>query len=230
VPARDLAVLARERGVPFLHDVGSGALRQHGKLALTSLACRTRWRRGLIWSASAGTSCWAARSRNLVGRKRWIDPLGRHPVARVVRLDKTALAALEATLEAYLDPETLTRRIPLLALLAREWRSCRSGRRTWRPRSARRSPRPGRSRSSRRCRKSAEGVSPGSNCPPGRWPSHPRVEPRGDLPRAAPGRSAGGGKNREGALPARRPGAPRREERLLARAASVLDREVGGSP
>ena len=55
----------------------------------------------------------------LVGRREWIERLAKHPVARVVRLDKAALAALAGTLEAWLDPGTVRTRIPLLALLAR---------------------------------------------------------------------------------------------------------------
>ena len=39
----------------------------------------------------------------LVGAGKWVEPLKRHPLARALRVDKLTLAALEATLEAYLD-------------------------------------------------------------------------------------------------------------------------------
>jgi L-seryl-tRNA(Ser) seleniumtransferase len=55
----------------------------------------------------------------LAGRREWCEKLSRHPVARVVRLDKAALAALAATLEIWLEGEAAFRKIPLLRLLAR---------------------------------------------------------------------------------------------------------------
>jgi L-seryl-tRNA(Ser) seleniumtransferase len=54
----------------------------------------------------------------LVGAERAIAPLRRHPLMRALRLDKTTLAALEATLRLYRDPETAIRRIPALRMLA----------------------------------------------------------------------------------------------------------------
>ena len=38
-----------------------------------------------------------------VGRARWISAMRRHPLARALRADKLCLAALEATLNSYLD-------------------------------------------------------------------------------------------------------------------------------
>src|SRR5581483_7734344 len=40
-----------------------------------------------------------------------------HPLARALRLDKLSLAALEATLLLYRDPERARREIPVLAML-----------------------------------------------------------------------------------------------------------------
>jgi L-seryl-tRNA(Ser) seleniumtransferase len=40
------------------------------------------------------------------------------PWCRAVRVDKTALAGLEATLQLYRDPETALREIPVLAMLS----------------------------------------------------------------------------------------------------------------
>jgi L-seryl-tRNA(Ser) seleniumtransferase len=41
-----------------------------------------------------------------------------HPLARALRIDKLSLAALEATLSLYRDPELARRQIPVLAMLA----------------------------------------------------------------------------------------------------------------
>ncbi len=53
----------------------------------------------------------------IVGSKKLIDRLKNNPLARVLRLDKMTIAALEATLRLYLDPETARKEIPTLAML-----------------------------------------------------------------------------------------------------------------
>ena len=53
----------------------------------------------------------------IVGTKELIDRLKSNPLARVVRLDKMTIAALEATLRLYLDPEQAKEKIPTVSML-----------------------------------------------------------------------------------------------------------------
>ena len=56
----------------------------------------------------------------IVGSKKLIDRLKKNPLARVLRLDKMTLAALEATLRLHLDPKVAMREIPTVHMLAED--------------------------------------------------------------------------------------------------------------
>jgi L-seryl-tRNA(Ser) seleniumtransferase len=53
----------------------------------------------------------------LLGKKRYLEMLKRHPLNRALRIDKMTLAALEATLRHYLDPDAAIRAIPTLRMI-----------------------------------------------------------------------------------------------------------------
>jgi L-seryl-tRNA(Ser) seleniumtransferase len=53
----------------------------------------------------------------ILGRNELIDRMRRNPLCRALRVDKMTLAALEATLTLYLDPERACREIPVLSML-----------------------------------------------------------------------------------------------------------------
>jgi L-seryl-tRNA(Ser) seleniumtransferase len=54
----------------------------------------------------------------LVGRAEVITRLRDHPLTRAVRIDKLALAALDATLRLHRDPDRAIRDVPVLQMLA----------------------------------------------------------------------------------------------------------------
>ena len=53
----------------------------------------------------------------IIGKKKYIQAMKRHPLARVVRIDKMTLAALEAVFFEYQDPDKVLENIPALRML-----------------------------------------------------------------------------------------------------------------
>jgi L-seryl-tRNA(Ser) seleniumtransferase len=53
----------------------------------------------------------------IIGKKQYLDAIRSNPLARALRIDKMTLAALEATLNQYLDEEKAIREIPTLWML-----------------------------------------------------------------------------------------------------------------
>ncbi|PYS78780.1 MAG: L-seryl-tRNA(Sec) selenium transferase, partial [Acidobacteria bacterium] len=99
----ELARLAHERNLLLYEDAGSGALLD---LAPFGLAGEPVIRESVAQGADVVTFSGdkllgAAQAGLVVGRREVVERLRRHPLYRALRADKLALAALEATLEAY---------------------------------------------------------------------------------------------------------------------------------
>jgi L-seryl-tRNA(Ser) seleniumtransferase len=107
-----------ELGVPVIDDVGSGVLDD----ALAAARDEPPVRRSV--AAGAALVCFSGdkllggpQAGLLVGRREAVAAARAHPLARALRLDKLGLAALEATLRLYRDPERARAEIPVLAML-----------------------------------------------------------------------------------------------------------------
>ncbi|HET7224235.1 MAG TPA: L-seryl-tRNA(Sec) selenium transferase [Candidatus Eisenbacteria bacterium] len=116
----ELAALARRRRVTLIEDLGSGALVDLAGIGIEhEPTVRERLTGGCDVVTFSGDKLLGATQAGLVlGRKRHLDRIRRDPLARALRVDKLALAALEATLPAYADPPRAIREIPALAMLA----------------------------------------------------------------------------------------------------------------
>lgn len=122
VAERDLARIAHARGVPFIVDLGSGALTDMAALGLPDEAQpRASIEAGADVVTFSGDKLLGGPQCGLiVGRREPIERIRRHPLKRAMRVDKLILSALEATLKLYRDSDDIAADIPTLALLTRE--------------------------------------------------------------------------------------------------------------
>jgi L-seryl-tRNA(Ser) seleniumtransferase len=116
VPVGELVGL----GIPVIDDVGSGVL------ADSALWPALGEEPSMRESIEAGTALVCCSGDKLlggpqaglvVGTREAVTAARQHPLARAMRIDKLSLAALEATLRLYRDPERARREIPVLAML-----------------------------------------------------------------------------------------------------------------
>ncbi len=121
VPVQELC----ELGVPVIDDVGSGWLASQpdskeggGAEVVDEPQLAASVAAGAALTCCSGDKLLGGPQAGLiVGRRDAVAAARRHPLARALRIDKLSLAALDATLRLYRDPEAARREVPVLAML-----------------------------------------------------------------------------------------------------------------
>jgi len=116
---KEVVDLAHEHGVRFLDDIGSGALVD---TAAYGLAHEPMVQESL--AAGADLVCFSGdkllggpQAGIIVGRGELIQKLRKHPLARALRADKIAIAALSATLQHY-QRENYEKTVPVWRMIS----------------------------------------------------------------------------------------------------------------
>ncbi|MBN1879254.1 L-seryl-tRNA(Sec) selenium transferase [bacterium] len=118
VPIAELIELGARHSIPVLYDLGSGNFYNNEDAGWYSPVVPDLIEMGVDIVTFSGDKLLGGPQAGIIaGRKKWLDKIVTHPLTRALRLDKMTLAALDATLKLYLQPELVRERIPCLQAL-----------------------------------------------------------------------------------------------------------------
>lgn len=122
VSLEEMVQIAHSRGLALIDDVGAGSLVDMSQFGfdpeptlLQSVAAGSD-----VITSSADKLIGASQGGIILGRQDLIQSIRKNQFARILRVGKLTLAALEATLKLFLDPELAKQTVPTLEMITRK--------------------------------------------------------------------------------------------------------------
>ncbi|MCL2662355.1 MAG: L-seryl-tRNA(Sec) selenium transferase [Oscillospiraceae bacterium] len=120
VSIKELTTLGKLHNIPVIEDIGSGALVDVQKYGLHDepLAKESLKNGADIVSFSGDKLLGGLQCGIILGQKKYVEAMKKHPLYRAFRVDKMTIAVMEATLRVYADLSLAERDIPVLSMLS----------------------------------------------------------------------------------------------------------------
>lgn len=115
-----LREIADRHDLPLIYDLGSGLMHPLSDVGIREPDVLSSLAAGADLVLFSGDKLLGGPQAGIaIGKREYISRMKRHPLARVVRMDKMSFAALEATLKSYRNPEKARKDIPVLSMIAK---------------------------------------------------------------------------------------------------------------
>lgn len=118
VDLSQLVKLGREVGLPVVYDLGSGLMVDLKPFGIDEPTVAHSVKSGAdIITFSGDKLLGGPQAGIIIGKKIYVEMMKKHPLARVIRVDKMTLAGLEATFREYLNSEKALKSVPILGMI-----------------------------------------------------------------------------------------------------------------
>lgn len=119
VTLEEMVKIGHSHNLPVIYDLGSGALVRLQDYGIQDEPnVLDAMKSGVdILSFSGDKLLGGPQAGIIIGKREYIEKMKKNPLTRAFRIDKLTLAALEATLRDYLDPEVALKSIPTLQMM-----------------------------------------------------------------------------------------------------------------
>ncbi|NLY87177.1 MAG: L-seryl-tRNA(Sec) selenium transferase [Clostridiales bacterium] len=115
----DLVEIGKKHNLPVIFDMGNGLMIDMQEYGLKEPNVPKSLATGIDIILFSGDKLLGGPQAGIIaGKKEYIEKMKKHPLARVIRVDKMCFAALEATLMKYRDEKIALRDIPVLNMIS----------------------------------------------------------------------------------------------------------------